>query len=182
GVAVTSDGRILSYAGSSARGGPLTGAYQLSAGDALVRTAGGIAPGVRVTPTVVGERAGFQVFDKGAFAAGSYVRKVAFPSAAGLRPAYQVLFVQALDRAWEAVIDGGTGTLLYRQSLVDNDAEGTVYENFPGAPRGGQPVVRSFGPNPQSPGGYVDPTGLAGVPGPTTFGNNANTYANWSNF
>src|SRR5436190_22239618 len=35
GVAVTSDGRILSYAGSSARGGPLTGAYQLSAGDAL---------------------------------------------------------------------------------------------------------------------------------------------------
>jgi hypothetical protein len=43
-------------------------------------------------------------------------------------------------------------------------------------------VIKSFGPNAQSPSGYVDPTGLAGLPGPTTFGNNANSYANYSNF
>ena len=65
---------------------------------------------------------------------------------------------------------------------MKNDSEGTVYENFPGAPKGGQPVVKSFGPTAESPSGYTDPTGLAGLGGPTTFGNNANTYANYSNF
>jgi extracellular elastinolytic metalloproteinase len=80
------------------------------------------------------------------------------------------------------VVAAGTGAVLYRHSLVAHDAEGEVYENFPGAPQGGTQTTKSFGPTPQSPAGYTDPTGLAGIAGPTTFGNNPNTYANYPNF
>ena len=62
------------------------------------------------------------------------------------------------------------------------ESEGRVDENIPGAPQGGNQVTKSFGPTAESPGGYTDPTGMAGIAGPTTFGNNANTYANYSNF
>ncbi|PZF91884.1 M36 family metallopeptidase [Micromonospora deserti] len=182
GVTVARDGRVLSYAGTSARGGGLVAAHRLSAAQALQQVVGGLAAGTSYTPQPAGERAGFQVFARGPFAGDSYVQKGAFPTRDGARPAYRVLFVKALDQAWDTVVDAATGETLYRASLVAHDAEGTVYENHPGAAAGGSPVVASFGPTAQSPSGYVDPTGLAGVPGPTTFGNNANTYANYSNF
>ncbi|MGN9779599.1 M36 family metallopeptidase [Micromonospora sp. H33] len=182
GVTVTSDGKVLSYAGSSTRSGGLTAAHKLSAAQALHGVVGKLAPGVMYAAQPTGERAGFQVFAKGPFAAESYVQKGAFPTRDGARPAYRVLFVKALDQAWDTVVDAATGETLYRASLVAHDAEGTVYENHPGAPAGGAPVVKSFGPTTQSPSGYVDPTGLAGIQGPTTFGNNANSYANYSNF
>jgi hypothetical protein len=95
-----------------------------------------------------------------------------------------VLFIEKLDEAYDVLVDAQSGAILRRASLVAHSgSEGTVYENFPGDEgAGGNAIVKSFGPNDQSPSGYVDPTGLAGLPGPTTFGNNANTYANWSNF
>ncbi|MGC5022786.1 M36 family metallopeptidase [Micromonospora sp. DT47] len=182
GVAVTSDGKVLSYAGNSARGGGLTAGHELSAGQVLKGVVGKLAPGVTYTPQPTGDRAGFQVFAKGPFAGESYMQKAAFPTRDGARPAYRVLFIKGLDQAWDTVVDASTGETLYQASLVARDAEGTVFENYPGAPAGGAPVIKSFGPNAQSPSGYVDPTGLAGIAGPTTFGNNANTYANYSNF
>ncbi|GAA1822845.1 coagulation factor 5/8 type-like protein [Planosporangium flavigriseum] len=182
GIAVTSDGRILSYAGDSARGGKLLATHQLAAGQALEKVSGKLAPAVSYTAQAAGERAGFQVFAKGPFAGDSYVQKAAFPVRDGARPAYRVLFVKGLDEAWDTVVDAETGETLYQASLVEHEAEGTVYENYPGAPAGGTPVIKPFGPTAQSPSGYVDPTGLAGLPGPTTLGNNANTYANYSNF
>ncbi|TWG28073.1 Zn-dependent metalloprotease [Micromonospora palomenae] len=182
GVAVTSDGKVLSYAGNSARGGALNAAHKLSAGQAVEGVAGKLAPGVAYTAQPTGDRAGFQAFAKGPFAGESYVQKAAFPTRDGARPAYRVLFIKGLDEAWDTVVDAATGETLYQASLVARDAEGTVYENYPGAPAGGAPVIKSFGPTAQSPSGYVDPTGLVGIAGPTTFGNNANTYANYSNF
>ncbi|MEV0804877.1 M36 family metallopeptidase [Micromonospora sp. NPDC050200] len=182
GVAVSSDGRVLSYAGNSVRSGALTAAHTLSAGQVVEGLAGKLAPGVAYTAQPAGDRAGFQVFAKGPFAGESYVQKAAFPTQDGARPAYRVLFIKALDEAWDTVVDAATGETLYQASLVARDAEGTVYENYPGAPAGGAPVIKSFGPTAQSPSGYVDPTGLVGAAGPTTFGNNANTYANYSNF
>lgn len=181
-VAVTADGRVLSYSGATARGGDLRGDYRLSSAQALQGVVASLAPGVSFTATGVGERAGFQTFAKGPFAAESYVQRMAFPTADGARPAYRVLFIKALDAAWDTVVDAETGAVLYRANLVAHESEGTVYENHPGAARGGNPVIKPFGPNPHSPAGWVDPTGLAGLPGPTTFGNNANTYANYSNF
>jgi len=183
-VAVTDDGRVLSYSGATVRGGELAGDWEMDAGAALTAVASDLAgqelTGTDLTPT--GEQAGYQVFDKGPFAASSYVRQIAFPTADGVVPAYRVLFIEALDEGWDVVVDARSGEELYRSSLVQHEGEGTVYENFPGAPGGGQPVIESFGPTEQSPSGYLDPTGLAGVAGPTTFGNNANTYANYSNF
>ncbi|MDQ1669335.1 MAG: extracellular elastinolytic metalloproteinase [Actinomycetota bacterium] len=179
-VAVTADGKVLSYTGNPSRGDQLTGSFALSPADALGKVASKIA-GKAFSPTSDGEQAGFQKFAKGPFAAASYVKKAAFPVKDGVQAAYQVLFIDKLDEAYNVVVDASTGEVLFKKSLVDHESEGTVYENFPGAPKGGQPVIKSFGPTPQSPGGYVDPTG-AGLPGPTTLGNNASSYANYSNF
>src|SRR3954452_2730201 len=177
-VTVTSTGRVLSYAGNPAPSpGGLAGPYVLGAGQALAKVAGG-----GFTPNQTGTEAGWDVFARGSLATVQRVRKTAFLTAGGARPAYRVLFTPTLDDAADVVVDAGTGAVLYRQSLVAHDAEGEVYENFPGAPQGGTQVIKSFGPTPQSPGGYTDPTGLTGVAGPTTFGNNANSYANYSNF
>jgi extracellular elastinolytic metalloproteinase len=182
-VAVTSNGRVLTYAGDVARSpGGLAGTYALSPAQALAKAAGALAPGVAFTPSQSGTEAGYDVFARGPFAAVQRVKKAAFVQAGGARPAYRVLFVPKLDQGYDVVVDAGSGAVLARHSLVAYDSEGSVYENFPGAPQGGTQVVKSFGPTPESPGGYTDPTGIAGVGGPTTFGTNASTYANYSNF
>jgi extracellular elastinolytic metalloproteinase len=181
-VAVTKDGKVLSYTGNPTRGDQLLGSFTLSAAQALGNVAGKLAAGVAFTPDANGTQAGYTTFAKGPFAASSYVKKTAFPTKDGARAAFQVLFIKALDEAYDAIVDAKTGETLFRSSLVDNESEGTVYENFPGAPKGGTPVVKSFGPTAESPSGYVDPTGVAGLPGPTTLGNNASTYANYSNY
>ncbi|MDQ5841727.1 MAG: M36 family metallopeptidase, partial [Chloroflexota bacterium] len=121
------------------------------------------------------------MFARGPLAGPSYVKAVAFPTKDGARTAYRVQFVKAQDEAWDVVVDASSGAVLYRESLVEHESDGTVYENYPGAPKGGTPVNRSFGPTPESPSGYIDPTGVAGT-GVTTLGNNASTYANYSNF
>ena len=180
-VAVTKDGKVLSYAGNPTRGAGLAGSFALTPGQALAKVAGALAGATSFSPTADGTKAGYTTFAKGPFAASSYVRKASFPTAGGARAAYRVLFVEELDEAWDTVVDAQSGAVLFKDSLVDHESEGTVYENFPGAPQGGQPVVKSFGPTAESPSGYVDPTG-AGAAGPTTLGNNASTYANYSNF
>jgi hypothetical protein len=180
-IAVTKDGKVLSYGGNPTRGSQLTGSWSMSAGEALASVAQKLT-GTSLAPNATGTTAGWTTFAKGPFAASSYARKAVFPTADGARAAFRVLLIEKLDRAWDTVVDAQSGAVLWKQSLVRNDSEGTVYENFPGAPKGGQPVVKSFGPTAESPSGYTDPTGLAGLGGPTTFGNNANTYANYSNF
>ncbi len=180
-IAVTTDGKVLSYGGNPTRGSQLTGTWSMSAGEALGAAAKKLT-GTSFTANAAGDTAGWTAFDKGPFAASSYVKKAVFPTADGARAAYRILLVEKLDQAWDTVVDAGSGAVLWKQSLVRNESEGTVYPNFPGAAKGGTPVIRSFGPTAESPSGYTDPTGLAGVGGPTTFGNNANTYANYSNF
>ena len=182
-VAVTRDGKVLSYGGNPTRGSGLAGSFALSPAEALGAVATKLAGAAGFTPQATGEQAGFTTFAKGPFAASSYVQKAAFPTRDGAVAAYRVLFVEKMDEAWETVVDARTGAVLFKTSLVQHESEGTVYENFPGdAGKGGSPVVKSFGPTPESPGGYVDPTGVAGLPGPTTLGNNASSYANYSNF
>ena len=121
------------------------------------------------------------MFARSTLAGPSYVKPVAFPTKDGARAAYRVQFVKAQDEAWDVVVDAASGAVLYRESLADHENDGTVYENYPGAPKGGTPERRSFGPTPESPGGWIDPTGVVGS-GVTTLGNNASTYANYSNF
>ena len=183
-VVVRGNGAVESYAGQTVRSTSPTGGWDLSAAEALGGVAGQLTDVSGFTPQSTGEVAGYTTFAKGPFAAGSYVKKTVFVTKDGAIPAYQVLFVEKLDEAYDVVVDARSGAELFRTSLVAHSgSEGTVYENFPGDDgAGGRPVTKSFGPSEQSPSGWVDPTGVAGLPGPTTFGNNASTYANWSNF
>ncbi|HEX6249654.1 MAG TPA: M36 family metallopeptidase, partial [Nocardioidaceae bacterium] len=178
GVAVDSEGRVLSATASVTPETDVLGSFALT--PALALTKAGSALGVAVTPTAAGTVAGFDKFKTG-LAAESYVKKTIFPTSEGARAAYRVLLIEKLDEAWDLVVDARSGAVLHKKSLVQHEAEGTVYPNYPGAPKGGDPVKESFGPTEESPKGWVDPTGLTGI-GVTTFGNNADTFKNWSNF
>ncbi len=178
GLAVDGQGRVLSVTASVTPVTSVTGSYLLTPARALAKA--GSALGLAVAPTAVGRVAGFTKFRTG-LAAESYVKKAVFPTADGARAAFRVLLVEKLDEAWDLVVDARSGAVLYKKSLVQREAEGTVYENYPGAPRGGEPAKVGFGPTEESPKGWVDPTGLTGL-GVTTFGNNADTFKNWSNF
>ncbi|HET6626519.1 MAG TPA: M36 family metallopeptidase [Nocardioidaceae bacterium] len=181
GLAVTRDGSVLSYTGETVRGSTMHGSFTLSPADALTGVADRLAGSLAFTATQTGSKAGYDVFAKGPFAASSYVKKVAFPTSSGARAAYSVLFIEKLDEGYQVVVDAETGKQLYRSSLVQHDTGGTIYDNYPGAPAGGEPRHVSFDATAESPHGYLDPTGLLGT-GITTFGNNANAHANWSNF
>ncbi|WP_328995564.1 M36 family metallopeptidase [Kribbella sp. NBC_01245] len=186
GIAVASDGRVLNYTGSTSRSNALSGSFALSPLDAVTKVAGVLAPGAKYTPSLTGATlAGYQLVARGPFAADSYIRKATFGTANGGRAAYQVLFIKAQNEAYDVLVDAGSGEVLYRRSLVQHEGplepEGTVYRNYPGAPGGGSPEVVSFGRTAESPNGWVDVLGLTGT-GITTFGNNANSHANWSNF
>lgn len=179
-VVVDRDGRVVSYAGDPVRSSSLLGGFELSPTEAVATTVADLLPGLDLDPTPTGKtQGGYDVFTAGPLADVLRVRKIAFPTPSGARAAYAVLVVKAIDEAWAVIVDATTGRPLLRKSLVAH-AEGTVYENYPGAPKGGKPKVVSFGPTPQSPGGWVDPTGIAGLPGVTTLGNNANTAIAWT--
>ena len=181
-VAVTKDGRILSYAAELAPGETLKSGWVLGETGALLKVAAQLAPGVAFAPKATGTQAGFTVFEPGPFAGPGYARKVVFPTRNGPVAAYKVFFIKEQTRAWEVIIDGTTGAVLHRAGVVQfEDPHGTVYDNYPGAPAGGEPRQAPFGTTAESPKGWVDLTGATGT-GVTTLGNNADAYANWSNF
>ena len=179
GMALDGQGRVLTFSGSVARDTSLLGSFLLTPTEALTK-AGAALGAAAFTPVAGDTAAGFTTFKTG-LAAPSYLKKIAFPTADGARAAYRVLFVKKLDEASDMVVDAVSGKVLFKRSLVQHEAEGIVYPNYPGAPKGGDPVKVSFGPTEESPGGYIDPTGLAGT-GVTLLGNNADTFKNWSNF
>ena len=182
-VAVAKDGRVLSYAGDPTPGASLTGGWLLGEAAALLKVAGGLAPGTSYAPEATGTQAGYTTYANGPFGGPSYVKKATFGTRNGPVAAYKVYFIKSPSEAWEVVVDGATGRTLYRTSVVqhEDDPQGTVYDNYPGAAKGGQPRQQSFGPTTSSPQGWVDLTGATGT-GVTTLGNNADAYANWSNF
>ncbi|WP_170219309.1 M36 family metallopeptidase [Nocardioides litoris] len=180
-VVLDRQGRVVSYAGDPVRTGRLLGEFRLSPGQALTGVVQALLPGTRFTATSTGgQKGGYEVFEGGPLGVDQLVRKVALPTPQGGRAAYAVLTIASLDQAWATIVDAATGRPLLRKSLVQHDSDGEVFENHPGAARGGKPVVKSFGRTATSPGGYLDPTGLVGLPGVTTLGNNANTAIAWT--
>lgn len=178
-VVVDKAGRVVSYAGNPIRPSRLTGSFELSATDAIRSALDAVAPAVDLVLKALGRKqAGYDLFDGGPLLDVLRVRRIAFPMAGGARAAYAVLVVKSVDEAYLQVVDGATGATLLRKSLVQH-AEGTIYENYPGAPKGGKPVRKSFGRTPQSPKGWIDPVGLLGT-GITTLGNNADTANAWT--
>src|SRR6266545_3756988 len=138
GIAVASDGRVLSYTGSTSRSTGLLGGFSLSPEQAVSAVASALSSVTSYAPVLSGTtRAGYQVVDAGPFAAASYVKKSVLGTADGGRAAYRVLFVKSLDEAYDVMVDGSTGQVLFQRSLVQHegplDPEGTVYTNQWGA-------------------------------------------------
>ena len=158
-VAVTSDGRVLSYAGDPTPGEGLTGGWVLGEAGAAPQGRGDLGAGGGLRPAGDGTQAGYTTFAKGPFGGPSYVKKVTFGTKAGSVAAYKVYFIKSPQEAWEVIVDGTTGNVLYRTSVVqhEDDPQGTVYDNYPGAAKGGTPRQQSFGPTAQSPEGVGRP-------------------------
>ncbi|WP_409291855.1 M36 family metallopeptidase [Peribacillus sp. SCS-37] len=181
-VAVNKEGRVLTVTGNLSRSKQLAGDFKLTSADALQKALSIHVPAAQLTSKLLKKENGWDVFDGGkVLPTVQRVKKAAFIEENGVRPVFRVLLVKKLDEAFEVIIDGVSGERLYERSLVEHlEPAGTVFENYPGAPMGGIQVKKSFKGDPgASPNGWLLPANELGV---TTLGNNANTYANWSNF
>jgi extracellular elastinolytic metalloproteinase len=77
------------------------------------------------------------------FAGGDRAELVYFETVLGPRLAWQVQVAPTNGELYTAVVDAGSGAVLYRRDLVDQD-NGTVWDNYPGARRGGVAVERDL--------------------------------------
>lgn len=182
-VAVNEEGKILSVTGNLTKAQEMKASFQLSAKDALQKAIALDGSSIAYTPESLGVEKGWEVFDGAdVLPAKQRVKKATFVTKEGVRPAYRVLYIEELDKGYEIVIDAATGDALYKRNLVKHlsDPEGLIFENYPGSPLGGTQTLKSFTGDPDaSPDGWLIPGSPLGV---TTFGNNANSYGNWSNF
>jgi hypothetical protein len=71
------------------------------------------------------------------FRNGDVARLVWFPTINGLRLSWQTIFSARRSEMYSSVVDAASGRVLYRRNL-GADANGFVWENYPGAARGGQ--------------------------------------------
>jgi extracellular elastinolytic metalloproteinase len=131
---VAKDGRLIGFTGS-----PLTSVAGLPAARPAVSAASARSAAIRD----VGGRAGAQTAKRLAgaqlatrFAGGDRASLVWFRTTAGTVLAWQTQVKPASGQLYTSVVDAGTGRVLYRDSLVDSDTA-LVWENYPGAPRGG---------------------------------------------
>ncbi|MCP8617730.1 M36 family metallopeptidase [Salirhabdus salicampi] len=191
-VSVNKDGKILMVTSNVTRETTLSASFELTPDDALQEVLNLHAPELDYTPSISGEKNGWTVFDgSDVLPTDQYVKKASFIMKDSVRPAYRVLFIEELNEGYEVVIDGTTGEKLFERALVDFshsessllESEGLIFENYPSvpyAPDGGEQVSKSFaGDEHASPHGWLIPGTELGF---TTFGNNANSFANWSNF
>ena len=163
--------RVLSVRANVVRIRAIAEGSRRSAADAL-RIASGRAP-----TAIRGKRNGWIEFARGTTPAPHFVRKIAFPVGnRPARPAWEVHLTERLDSRYRTVVDASTGEILYRHQMVNREApEGRVFENHPGAKRGGTHEMVSFKGDPTaSPNGWLIPNAPA-----TTFGNNAVTATHW---
>ena len=134
---VTSAGRLLQIDGSPLVQLPRhVGAPQITA--AKARRLATQDTFAKVRPTAVRSPAGTD--RRTAFGNGDQAHLVLFRTPAGLRLAWQVV---TMTTGYLHVIDARSGQTLYRRNLVQSD-NGFVWENYPGAARGGQQKQVNF--------------------------------------
>ncbi len=145
-VKVTRDGRVLSVQGSPVSGltrmaaqAPASGA--VSSASARTVAAGNVDGKVTAT-RVVSSHGGSA--PSTVWANHDYSTKVWFLTSSGLRPGWST-YVQSSAGSFQHVIDGVSGRVLFRQS-TQSDANGDafVYDNYPGAAKGGRARVVNF--------------------------------------
>ena len=128
-INVTKDGRVISVLGSPV------------AGLADVATAATV-PAARAISTAVADAKLTNVMGLPAVTRAGTIRRtsptatrVFFPRSGGTQLAWQT-YLWGRQGLFLSVVDARTGAILYRQSLTD-DASGSVFENYPHAPKGG---------------------------------------------
>jgi extracellular elastinolytic metalloproteinase len=127
---LTKDGKLISIMGSPIASLPAgTGTAKLTADQARAAAVGNV---FGTSKAKVTKRAADATRTTTFSDAGS-AKLVMFQTAAGPKLAWQTI---AVDEGYIHVIDAQTGTVLFRQSTVDNDTA-KVYPNYPGAPVGG---------------------------------------------
>jgi hypothetical protein len=184
-VAVSKDGRILSFTGDPRPSAGLAVRPRLTMAGAVAAVARSAAPKTAYRAAATGRTGIWTRFGAGPFGFPQYVRAVAFPTAKSVRPAYEVIFTSSASNMIDVAVDAVTGKILYRQSLTANDSSGPsvkgpaglAFPYYPGAPTAPGQVVESFAGNgTASPAGWLNPA----VNGQfTTQGNNVDDHENW---
>ena len=142
-VNVTRGGQVISVQGS-----PISGLTALAAkapgtrltadqarGDAARNVHGAVARGTTVSSARSGSTAATTWNNH------DYAKRVWFLTPTGLRPGWST-YVQATTGSFQHVVDSANGQTLFRRSTQDNAAgDAYVYDNYPGAPKGGKPKV-----------------------------------------
>ena len=131
---VAKDGRLVGFTGSplTSLAGLPTAKPALSAASA--RSAAISDAGGRATVQAAKRLAGAQASTR--FAGGDRASLVWFRTTGGTVLAWQTQVRPAPGQLYTSVVDARSGRVLYRDSLVDNETA-LVWENYPGAPRGG---------------------------------------------
>jgi hypothetical protein len=128
-VAVTRTGRVLQVQGS-----PVSGLSRLAAR----------APASRISGSTARTKAAANVQGRLQPHADGYAKRVWFLTSAGLRPGWST-YVETTNGSYQHVVDASSGRVLYRHSTVNDDnGDAFVYDNFPGAARGGKAKVVNF--------------------------------------
>jgi extracellular elastinolytic metalloproteinase len=146
-VNVTKRGQVVSVQGSPVAGlarlaakAPSTTTLSASGArsDAARDVHGTLDKGARVTLSRAGSSA------QTVWSNHDYAKRVWFLTSSGLRSGWST-FVQTGKAGYQHVIDASSGRVLLRQSLTDDaNGDAKVYDNFPGAARGGSPRVVNF--------------------------------------
>jgi hypothetical protein len=145
-VRVTRTGRVLAVQGS-----PVTGLAKLAAAapTSMKVTASGARiasardiKGTLAQASVAASRGGADAETR--WSNGDQSQAVWFVTPTGLRPGWST-YVQTPQGAYQHVIDAATGSTLYRHSNTDDaNGDADVYDNYPGAHKGGKAKVVNF--------------------------------------
>ena len=145
-VRVTRDGRVLAVQGSpvshlARMAAAAPSASKLTAAAARTASARDVRGSVS-RATVAASRGGASAVTK--WSNGDYSQRVWFVTRSGLRAGWST-YVQTSKGAFQHVIDAATGATLYRHSNTDDaNGDAKVYDNYPGAPKGGKAKVVNF--------------------------------------
>src|SRR5215472_4508995 len=123
-VAVTKDGRILSFTGSPRPSAGLSSRPRLSMASAVAAVARSAAPRAAYRPAITGKAGMWTRFGAGPFGGPQFARAAAFPTARSVRPAYEVIFTASSNSMIDVAVDAVTGKILYRQSLTADASSG----------------------------------------------------------
>jgi hypothetical protein len=145
-IKVTRDGRVLSVQGSPVSGLARLAANAPSAGRVTASAARTAAAhdvrGTLAQASVAASRAGSSA--RTVWSNHDVAQRVWFLTASGLRPGWST-YVQSSAGSFQHVIDAASGRVLYRHSnTAEDNGDALVFDNYPGAARGGKAKVVNF--------------------------------------